>query len=70
MGVIYFKILGTDCIRQIQTYKDGLRTERIKNIHRYSNEAKTANQDIYDAFKLKKPVSPWFIQKIFKRCKG
>ena len=47
--------------RQILTYKDGPRTERIKIFlmvadpyHVYLNEAERADQDIYDDFKLKK----------------
>ena len=48
--------------RQILTYRDDPRTERIKIFimavdtqHKYSNEPERANQDIYDDFKLKKP---------------
>ena len=52
--------------REILTFKDAPPppSERInKNIiavdplHRYSNEAETANWDIYDDFKLEKPFS-------------
>ena len=55
--------------RQILTYKDDRRAERIKffqmavePFHRFSNEADRANSVIYDDFKLKKNLwSPWFI---------
>ena len=49
------------CRRQILTYKDGPRTERIKIFlmvvdpqHRYSNESERANSDSYGDFKLEK----------------
>ena len=59
------------CRRQILTYKDDPRTERIKIFimvlnpsHRYLNEAETTDWDIYEDFKLKKTLeSAWFEQK-------
>ena len=52
------------CSSQTLTYKDSHHTERIKMFIivvdpylRYSNEAERVNKDIYDYFKLKKPLS-------------
>ena len=67
-----------DFIRQILTNKVNPRTVSVNIFimivdpeHRYSNESERASSDIYDDFKLKKPILvSMFYTKIFQRCKS
>ena len=68
---------GIDFSRQILTPKVDPRTVRVEIFliavepyHRYSNEQASANEDIYDDFKLKKPFGCDVFYKLFQCFKG